>query len=450
VAELWERSAADLAAAIRAGEASAEEVVRALLGRIDRLEPRLRAWATVDEEGALAAARVCDARRGAESALPPLLGVPFGAKDIFYSRGLRTGLGTDLFDRFVPDYDAVAIERLRAAGAILLGKTVTTAFAYVDPPPTRNPWDASRTPGGSSSGAAAAVAARMVPASLGTQTAGSVLRPAAYCGTVGLKPSFGRISRHGVFPAAWSLDTVGVLTRTVEDAALFLEAMAGHDPRDPLSSPEPVDNYLAAVRHPLRAAPRLLVLLDVLDRASAVMRVHLDDLAGRLVAAGAELREARLPLDLDLALAAHHVTMQTEMAATHSFLLARHTDRYPPRIRAYVQTGQLLPGAAYVHAQRLRRRLRAGVDDLFAQADALLVPAVSDQAPDTSTTGDPTCQAIFTFLGLPAIALPTGLSPDGLPLSAQLVAPRFAETSLLATAHWVEQTVGFIGPPPLP
>ena len=260
--ELWEQSAAEVAAGVRAGEVSSLEVVSALLGRIEALEPRLHAWETLDAERALAAARRCDERRARGGPLPLLLGVPYGVKDIYFTRGLRTAAGSPILDGFVPHHDATAVERLAATGTVMLGKTVTTPFAYMDPPPSVNPWHAEHTPGGSSSGAGVAVAARMVPASLGSQTAGSVLRPAAYCGVVGLKPSFGRISRYGVLPAAWSLDTMGVLTRTVEDAALFLQAMAGHDPRDPISSAEPVPDYPVALRrgHP----PRLALLRDYL------------------------------------------------------------------------------------------------------------------------------------------------------------------------------------------
>ena len=462
MAEPWQLSAAEIAAAVRAGELSAVETVESLLDRIYKLEPRVFAWETLDPDGAVEAAIRSDELRAQSGAVTPrdisrpdlaaltlLTGVPFGVKDIYFTRGLRTTAGSALFMDFVPQHDATAVARLRSAGAIVLGKTVTTTFAYMDPAPTRNPWNPKHTPGGSSAGAAAAVAARMVPASLGTQTAGSVLRPAAYCGVIGLKPSFGRISRYGVFPAAWSLDTMGVLARTVEDAALFLGAMAGYDPRDPMSSEEPAMNYLAPLRRTIARPPRLALMRDYLDRSTPAVRQHLEDVARRLEQSGAKVREAALPMDLDTALAAHHVTMQVETGAAHAFQLARFADLYPPRIRAYAEAGLLVPGSAYVQAQRVRRRLRMGVDALLNDVDALILPTASGPPPDTTTTGDPTFQAIFTFLGLPAISLPTGLTAEGVPLATQLVSRRFAESQLIGTAGWIERTIGLIPSPEL-
>ena len=445
--EIWAQTAAQLAAAIRGGSLSAAETVHAHLNRIAELEPRLHAWEALDGDRALAAARDWDARRAAGETLPGLVGVPVGVKDIIATRGVPTTMGSPLYARHVPDHDAAVVERLRAAGAIVVGKTVTTQFAFMDPPPTVNPWSAAHTPGGSSSGAAAAVAARMVPASLGSQTGGSVVRPASFCGAVGLKPSFGRVSRRGVYPAAWSLDTVGVLTRTVEDAALFLTAMAGHDPLDRMSSAEKVEDYLAAL-HQSRP-PRLALLRDYLDRAAPRMREHLQDVARRAEAAGARVVEARLPLELDLALAAHHVTMQAETAANHAFQHGQHADAYAPRIRGYVEAGLLIPAAAYVHAQRVRRRLREGVDALLADVDALLLPTANDQPPPPDTTGDLAFQAVFTLLGMPAITLPTGLSDERVPFGSQLVGRRFREAALLGVARWMEQTLGVIGHPPV-
>jgi aspartyl-tRNA(Asn)/glutamyl-tRNA(Gln) amidotransferase subunit A len=433
---LCDLSARDAAALVRRRELSPVDLVRALLERIERLEPTVQAWETLDAEGALLLARERERELFAGAPLGPLHGVPVGVKDIFFTLGLRTTAGFAPYDRFVPPFDAAAVARLRAAGAIILGKTVTTQFAYTDPPRTRNPWDRARTPGGSSSGSAAAVAARMAPLALGSQTAGSVLRPAAYCGVVGLKPTFGRISRSGVFPDAWTLDHVGVIARSAADCALALGVLAGYDPRDPSTVDRPVDDYVL-YDTPLYT-PRIAVLPEFVERAAPAVRAHNAEVVRALASADAVLDEVRLPVPVDLLLAVHQVTMQSEMAAVHAPLLAQHADAYAPRLRAYVEAGQLIPAAAYLHAQRLRRRARSELDLLLERYDALLLPTASNVAPDPSTTGDPTFQAPWTLLGLPAISLPTGLSAEGLPFGTQLVGARWNEAGLLALARWVE------------
>jgi Asp-tRNA(Asn)/Glu-tRNA(Gln) amidotransferase A subunit family amidase len=236
VAELHQLSARTIVGGLAQGKFSAEELVRALNERSKRLDAGLCAWALLDETGALAAARAFDQTRARGNAVGPLGGLPVGIKDIFCTAGLTTAADSPLLSDFIPQHDAAAVARLREAGAIVLGKTVTTQFADGDPAPTRNPWNPNRTPGGSSSGSAAAVGAQLVPAALGSQTAGSVLRPASFCGVVGLKPTFGRISRRNVLPFAWSLDTVGLIVRDVPDAALLLQSLAGFDPLDDASS----------------------------------------------------------------------------------------------------------------------------------------------------------------------------------------------------------------------
>jgi Asp-tRNA(Asn)/Glu-tRNA(Gln) amidotransferase A subunit family amidase len=280
----------------------------------------------------------------------------------------------------------------------------------------------------------------MVPAALGTQTAGSVLRPSGYCGIVGLKPTFGRISRRNVLPFAWSLDTMGVLVRSVRDAALLLQALAGYDPRDDGSVDRPLDDYRAAAERP--AAPRLGLVREFVERSQPDVREHINAVAGRFEAAGAGVREVRLPLDLDLALACHHVIQSCEAADLHARTHAEQPDVYAPRLRSAIEVGRLMPGAAYVRAQRWRRRLRRGVDELFGQVDALLLPTASGVAPDPSTTGDTSFQAVWTMLGLPAISLPSGLNAVGLPFATQLVARDWAEGRLLSAARWCEEVCG--------
>jgi aspartyl-tRNA(Asn)/glutamyl-tRNA(Gln) amidotransferase subunit A len=439
VSELHDLAAAALAERVRRREVSATEVVRAALARIEATEPRVQAWERLDAEGALAAAAAVDAAVG-RGAAGPLAGVPIGVKAIYDVAGLPTTAGWHILPDTPAAADAESVRRLRQAGAIILGKTISTPFAMVDPPRTRNPWDPTRTPGGSSSGSAAAVAARQVPATLGTQTAGSILRPAGYCGAVGFKPTFGRISRRGIFPLAWSLDHAGLITRTVEDAALLLSVLAGHDPADPGSRDRPADDYRAAVAAP--APPRLGLVRDLVDRAEPAVRGHVLDAARALAQAGAQVDEVVLPAPFELMLAAHHVVLQCEAAAVHAALYARHQTAYPPRVRAAVEVGQLLPASAYLRAQQWRRRIRQAAAALLADRDCLLMPTAANLPPDPSTTGDTRFQAIWSGIGFPALSLPSGLSTERLPFSLQLVAAPWREATLLAAARWCELQLG--------
>lgn len=440
MAELYELSACAVVEGVVTRRFSAVELIESLLNRIERLEPRLRAWAVLDREGALAAARRCDAALAAGETVGPLAGLPLGIKDIYYTAGLRTSANSPLLADFVPSEDAEAVGRLRRAGAIILGKTVTTQFADGDPAETRNPWHPERTPGGSSSGSAAAVAARMVPAALGTQTAGSVVRPAAFCGIVGLKPTFGRISRRNVLPFAWSFDTMGVMARSVRDAALLLQTLAGYDPRDDGSVDEPVGDYRAAADQP--RPPRLGLVREYVERSQPAVRAHVLAAAERLRKAGATVEEVVFPGDLDLALACHHVIQSCEASELHARLHAAQPEAFRPRLRAAIEAGRLVPAPAYVRAQRWRRFFRLRVDELLRDFDALLLPTASHVAPDLSTTGDTSFQAVWTMLGLPAITLPSGLSDERLPFGTQLVGRAWDEPTLLAAASWCENVFG--------
>ncbi len=269
---LHELTAAHAARLIRQREVSPVELVEALLARANEIEPRVKAWVILDPERALASARAAEQLVVESVELPSLHGIPFGAKDIYDSAGLATAGGFRPYADRVPTSDAEPVARLKRAGAILLGKMVTTQFAYADPSVTRNPWADERTPGGSSSGSAAGVAARLVPIALGSQTAGSVLRPAAYNGIVGFKPTYGRISKRGVLPLAWSLDHVGLLSRSVEDCGLFLAAVSGHDPADPTSSNQPLP-ALDLETDP--APPRLGLVREAMQHATRPKRPQL-------------------------------------------------------------------------------------------------------------------------------------------------------------------------------
>ncbi|HUY98735.1 MAG TPA: amidase family protein [Thermomicrobiaceae bacterium] len=431
MSELWDLTAAEIVAGIRGRELTASDLVAALLDRAAEVEPEVLAWATLDAQGAAAEARVRD-DRVAEGVIGPLQGVPVGIKDIIDVAGLPTIAGFEPFRDRVAERDAEIVARLRTAGAIILGKTHTTQFAHGDPAPTRNPWNAERTPGGSSSGSAAAVAARMVPLAVGTQTAGSVLRPAAYCGVVGFKPSFNWVDRAGVLPLAWSLDHVGLFARTVADVALVFGAVSGTSLDLDADGP---------------AAPRIVLLPEFLERAEPPVRDHLLDVATRLREAGASVEERSLPVDLDVLLAVHHVIMASEVSAVHAEALAADPASYGPVIRLTIETGQLIPAAYLLKAQRLRRQIARAIDEALAGIDGFLLPTASNPAPPRRSTGDRAFQAPWTLVGAPSITLPTGLTEDGLPIGSQLVGRRGGDARLLALAAWSARKLGLIAAP---
>lgn len=433
---LHELTLSQAARAIRTRDISPVELVEALLRRAESVDPRVQAWATLDGERALAAARTAEGLAGRDG-VGALHGVPFGAKDIFDTADLVTSAGFAPYANRVPSHDAEPVARLKGAGAVLLGKMVTTQFAHADPSRAYNPWRADRTPGGSSSGSAAGVAARLVPAAFGSQTAGSVLRPAAYNGVVGFKPTYGRVSKRGVLPLAWSLDHVGVLTRSVADCGLMLAAIAGYDPADP-HSVESQPPFIWQPDAPM-APPRLGLVREALEHAAPRLREHTLAVAQRWESAGASIEDVSLGEPLDLILAVHHVTMQVETAEVHWQLIEQYPGAHLPRLHAYAEVGRLLPGVAYVHAQRLRRRIRQSLRGALAGVDALLLPTAGDVAPGRETTGDPSLQAPFSLVGFPSLSLPSGLAqPEGLPLAVQLAALPWHEASLLSVAAWCE------------
>jgi Asp-tRNA(Asn)/Glu-tRNA(Gln) amidotransferase A subunit family amidase len=443
-----EIGAAEIARSIRAGTLSPVDVLGACLKRIDAVDPAVKAWVHLDREAAGRTAEQREFEARGERFLGALHGVPVALKDIFDAAGLPTTAGAGPFAHRHPAADAASVARLRAAGAIVLGKVSTTAFAFLDPTPTRNPWNLEHTPGGSSSGPAAAVAARMVPLALGSQTVGSVLRPAAYCGVVGLKPSHGLISAAGVVPLAWSLDHVGIFARAVEDCALALGLLAGADAADPLSSGVAADDYLAAVARPV--PPRLGVLRRLVERASPEMGTHIESVARAFRSAGALVSDVDLPPSYDRIHEAGNRVARAEAAAYHAPLFARHAEEYPPKIRAAIQQGHTISAVDYLAAQHTRRVFREEMAPIAARYDALVLPTAPAAAPrGLDSTGDPYFCAPWSSAGMPAIALPSGLDGAGLPLSIQLVGGAFAEARLLGAAGWCEEVIAFSAAPPL-
>jgi len=441
---------AETAARIRSGRASPVNLVEICLRRIEALDDKLRAWATVDRRAALDTARGLERELEEGGLRSPLHGIPVGVKDVYYTAGVKTSAGSKLLEDFVPEYSATAVQRLESAGAIVLGKTECTEFAANDPAPSRNPWNLDHTPGGSSSGSAVAVAARTCFVTLDTQTAGDVLRPAAYCGVVGLKPSYGRISRHGVVPVAWSLDTSGVMARSVEDVALALGVLAGHDPEDQSSSTRPVSDYSGAVRG--WSDPPTLGLLRryFYDHAGEEVREHTDRVVELLRSAGARIEEVEPPEDLGLVYAAHRAVVFSECAAYHQETFRQRPEDYGPKLRQLIELGQVTPAVSYIQAQRLRRRFGRRLGETLRGMDALLTPTTPTTAPSgLSATGDRRFQIPWTFAGVPAINVPSGLDRSGLPLGIQLVGALFAEDRLLATAYWCEKALGVDLHPPV-
>jgi aspartyl-tRNA(Asn)/glutamyl-tRNA(Gln) amidotransferase subunit A len=417
--------AARAASLIAEGALSPEDLLEACLARIAAREGEIRAWAHVDEAGARAVARERGAEARAGRRRGPLHGVPVGIKDIFHVAGMTTTCGAAPVFHVAAREDAVAVTRLRAAGAIILGKTHTTEFAYFEPGPTRNPWNLAHTPGGSSSGSAAAVAARMVPLALGTQTVGSVLRPAAYCGVVGFKGTHGLIPAEGVVPLAWSLDHVGIFARAVADVALAAGPLAGR----PLE---------AAPR-----APRLALAPELVERAAPETARAVHAAAARLAAAGATVEHVKLPASFAEVHAAGRGVLEAEAAAYHEALHREHAAAYRPRTRELIAGGLARAAVAYVRDQRARLAFREEVMPLLAAYDALLSPTAPATAPEgLGSTGDPWFCAPWSFAGVPACSLPIGVS-RGLPQAVQLVAAAERDADLLAVAAWCERVLDF-------
>ena len=426
--ELGVREAADR---ICNGGCSSVALVEACLAGLRAREPEVLAWAHVDADGALATARERDAEAKAGRPRGPLHGVPVGIKDIVDVAGMPTTAGAREFAHTRPTRDSGAVARLRAAGAVILGKTHTTQFAFRDPAPTRNPWNPAHTPGGSSSGSAAAVATRMVPGAIGSQTVGSILRPAAFCGVVGLKGPHGLVPVDGVVPLAWSLDHVGPFARSVGDAALMLSVLA-----DQVVEPATVQ------------APRLAIGRQLFDRAEPELRRHLDAVVERLTAAGARVRELTLPPAFAEIHAAGQVILEVEAATYHAPTFARYASDYGPGMAEMIRRGLARSATEYVTANRARLAFREVMIPLLEAHDALLSPAAPGTAPaGLGWTGDASLCAPWSSAGVPSLSLPTGVDAAGLPLALQLVQAPDGLARLLGVAAWCEGVVRFAARP---
>jgi aspartyl-tRNA(Asn)/glutamyl-tRNA(Gln) amidotransferase subunit A len=431
---------------IRDGVLTPSELLERCLARIDRYEPRVRAWAYLDRERARREAEQLtdELKRGHHRG--PLHGIPVGVKDIIDVFDMPTGCGSKLWANSYARRDAAVVERLRQAGALILGKTVTTPYAFLDPPPTRNPWNAERTPGGSSSGSAAAVACGMCLATLGTQTGGSVTRPASYCGVCSLKPTWGRVSVDGVLPLAPSLDHVGVMANCVRDLATVFQVIAGPDPKRgfTFASHGPIPDVLRSLESDPFDPSDLVRLTGLFgDQLSPALRPAFESAVDRLTGNAIPRQTGVPPASFAAVPGAHRVIMSVEAAEYHGDRIARHPDDYPPNIRGLIKEGMRIPAVAYRQARVLRDQVEEEVTAMVAGVRYFLTPATVDFPPDPSTTGSPAFNAPWSFLGHPTVSVPAGWSADGLPFAVQLVGSPLWESDLLVAAAWCEQTLQF-------
>ncbi|OLC32623.1 MAG: amidase [Candidatus Rokubacteria bacterium 13_1_40CM_4_69_5] len=430
-------SASDAAQLIRDGVMSSEQLVKASLDRVREIDGQVQAWAFLDPDHALAQARAADEFRLSGQAIGLLHGVPVGLKDIIDTADMPTENGSVLHAGRTPSRDATVVTMLRAAGAVIMGKTVTTEFATRTPGKTRNPHNAAHTPGGSSSGSAAAVAAGMVPLALGSQTTGSTIRPASFCGVYGFKPTHGLIPRHGMFRLSRTLDHVGLFARTIDDLALLAGELQGYDERDPDTRPRARTPFLDVAREEPPLPPMFaFVKTPHWERADADTRAAFAELTAHL---GERVEEIELFPSVVEAWEWHTTIMDAEIAVNLEREWDKGRDRLSASLRARIEHGHQVRALDYQRALARIRPLHESFLELFEQRyDAILTPAALGTAPaGLESTGDPVFCALWTLCGMPAVSLPLMHGANGLPLGVQLVGPRHGDARLLRTARWL-------------
>ncbi|HEY3075009.1 MAG TPA: amidase [Burkholderiales bacterium] len=434
-------AAAEAARRIREGLLTSEELVAACLERIRATEPVVQAWTFLDEEHALAQARAADERKRSGEPIGPLHGVPVGLKDIIDTADMPTENGTLLHKGRMPREDATVAGMLRAAGAVILGKTVTTECAYFTPGKTRNPHNPEHTPGGSSSGSAASVGAQMVPLALGSQTAGSVIRPGAFCGVYAFKPTHGLIPRTGVLQLSRTLDHIGLFARSIDDLALAAEQLTGYDERDPDTRPRARIPFLEISGEEPPIAPVLaFIKTPHWERADADTKEAYAELVESL---GDRVEEVELFPSAAEAWDWQRTIMEAEMAANLEPLWLAGKDQLSDRLRALIERGRETKAIDYQRALRSLAPTAESFDELFMERyDAILTPPALGTAPKgLGATGDPVFCVLWTLLGMPAVTLPLMQGANGLPLGVQLVGRRNFDARLLRTARWLEGKV---------
>lgn len=434
-------SIVDIVESIRSGRSTVTAVLMDCLDRIHAQEPVVRAWSCLNEAHALEQARRLDEAAGRGEANGALYGVPVGIKDIVDTAGMSTEYGCPVFSGRVPSADARLIERLREAGAIVLGKTVTAEMATFAPGPTTNPHDPARTPGGSSSGSAAAVASMMVPGTIGSQTNGSMIRPASFCGVYGFKPTYGLIPRHGVLKQSPFLDQMGVFARSLADVAVLAETLIGAHPDDPATgaaSPGPPLSRIIRER-PARAPTFGFVRTAAWTQAEASTRRELEALVARL---GDRAFEVTLPGVFDSVWDQHRVINEADIAAHYGPYFEHCMDHISESLRGQIERGATVRVVDYLQAQALRETLNTHLSGVFGRCDVLITPAAPGEAPaDLSITGNPVFCTTWTLAGVPALSLPLLEGPAGLPVGVQLVGARRDDARLLRSARWLESSL---------
>lgn len=428
------------AAALRDGRVTSAEIVETCLTRVNEVDSRVEAWAFLDPDHVRAQAREADRARELGKPLGPLHGIPVGVKDIFDTADMPTEDGTVLHAGRRPHQDSTVVALLREAGAIIMGKTVTTELAVYSPGKTRNPHDSGRTPGGSSSGSAAAVAAGMAPVAIGSQTNGSVIRPAAYCGVVGFKPSHGTISRRGALHQSHILDHVGVFATNIEDAAILAECLMAYDPADADMRPSARAELsrIAGEEPPL--PPRLaFVKTPVWDRAESDTQAAFAELVEFL---GDQVEEVTLPSHFERAVELHTTILEADLAVSFAPEYEKGKKKLSARLREMIESGQRVRATDYIRARARIPLFNASLEDIYDRFDAILTPATTGEAPKgLDSTGSPIFCTIWTYLGAPAITLPLLQGGGGMPLGVQLVGKRGDDARLLRTARWLSELV---------
>lgn len=437
--DLTRLTAVELRAGAERGEFRAADVAEAFLSAIAARDHELKAWAFVDPDLVRAEAKRLDDHRGTGRPLGPLHGVPVGLKDIIDTAAMPTGNGTPIDDGRRPRRDAALVSRLKAAGALILGKTATTELAYYHPAATRNPHHPERTPGGSSSGSAAAVAARMTPLAVGTQTNGSVIRPASFCGVLGYKPTHGHIGRTGILRQSPPLDTVGVFANSLADVGLLSDVLIGHDAEDRDTRPiAPYGLTAAATGRPPVEPLLAFVRTPVWEKASADVRDGFAELKETL---GERCDEVELPQVFENAYGAHRHLMLGGFAHNLGHYHRKAADKLSQHMRSAIEEGENVSAREWLTALDWREVLYAGLEEVFLRYNAIITPAAPGEAPGLETTGDPAFSTLWTFCGVPAVTLPLLAGANGLPIGVQLVGPHHDDHRLLRVANWLEGVV---------
>ena len=433
ITNLFQLGVLEILRLFQAGSITPAEYLAELRNRNRALEPQIRAFSHLPAE----------IEPGPFDETFALSGIPVGVKDLIDTAGLPTGYGSLAYENHVPEEDAWVVGRLKEVGASVFGKTATTEFAWRSPARTVNPWNHNHTPGGSSSGSAAAVAAGFVPLALGTQTLGSVIRPAAFCGVVGFKPSFGSVSRIGVYPLARSLDHVGFFARKVDDVTLALSVTSAANPRDPASSPLPALTFDLATGVAPLGPPRILIMHPPFwDRIQPAQRDLLGSIAKKFVAAGATIETKDWPENFARIWALANTILAYEAALIHADLVARAPDKVSDHLKELVANGQRINEGVYASAREQQEQLRNSLADVFTGIDVVLsVPAFGEAPAGLSDTGDAAFCTPWTFLGLPAITLPAGFGPARLPLGIQLTGAYREDLKLARIACWCERVI---------